>query len=304
MGAIRCAIVLCFTLHLGAIGGAQAPAASSDEAAAILGAAHQALGGEKRLTSLKTVVTTGRTRQVRGENLVPIEFEISIEFPDKYVRRDEIPAQETGPTSRGFNGDLLIEAPEAPASPDKTAALKQDFARLTLGMLALSFSAYPLTFGYAGQAEAPEGKADVLDVRGPDGFAARLFIDSSTHLPLMLSWTVPPTLVPVSPGQPPPPSLPPGATVFEAPGPPPGPSASADERAKFQQEMSTARAKALASATPIENRIYYADYREVDGFRFPFRIRRAIGATTTEETLIDRYRTNVRIDPKRFEVRK
>ena len=44
---------------------------------------------------------------------------------------------------------------------------KQDFARLMLGMFAGTSSAYPLTFTYVGKAEAPQGKADVLDVKGP-----------------------------------------------------------------------------------------------------------------------------------------
>ena len=35
-----------------------------------------------------------------------------------------------------------------------------------------------------------EGKADVLDVTGEGGFAARLFIDQKSHLPLMLTWMV------------------------------------------------------------------------------------------------------------------
>jgi hypothetical protein len=35
-------------------------------------------------------------------------------------------------------------------------------------------------------------------------FAAQLFIDSKTHLPLMLSWSTPPSLVPVVAGQKPP----------------------------------------------------------------------------------------------------
>ena len=48
---------------------------------------------------------TGRTRRVRGDNLVPIEFEIAIELPDKYVRKDEVPAEESEPTSTGFAGD-------------------------------------------------------------------------------------------------------------------------------------------------------------------------------------------------------
>jgi hypothetical protein len=35
---------------------------------------------------------------------VPIEFEISIELPDRYLRKNEIPAQESGPSTEGFNG--------------------------------------------------------------------------------------------------------------------------------------------------------------------------------------------------------
>src|SRR4051812_41744886 len=84
---------------------AQAP--PGDAAAAVVAATREALGGEKKLAAVKSLTATGRTRQVRGENLVPIEFEVTMEFPDRYVRKDEIPAQESGPTSTGFNGAEL-----------------------------------------------------------------------------------------------------------------------------------------------------------------------------------------------------
>ena len=45
------------------IGQAQAPA-TSGEAAAVLGAAREALGGEKRLSSVKTVIAPVRTADV------------------------------------------------------------------------------------------------------------------------------------------------------------------------------------------------------------------------------------------------
>src|SRR5438105_10932776 len=134
--------------------------------AAILAASRDALGGEKKLSSVKTIVATGRTQQVRGNNLVPIEFEINIELPDKYVRKDEIPAQESAPSTAGFNGEALIQT--------KVPTVKQDFARLALGMFAASFSGYPLTFTYVGQAEAPQGKADVLDAKGAPDVTMRL----------------------------------------------------------------------------------------------------------------------------------
>jgi hypothetical protein len=52
----------------------------------------------------------------------------------------------------------------------------------------------------------------------------------------------------------------------------------------------------------IEQRMYFADYRDV-GLRLPFRIRRRVGAQTTEEMVFDRFRINARVDPKRFQSR-
>jgi hypothetical protein len=280
------------------------------DATSVLTAAREALGGDKRIEAVRTFIANGRTRQIRGENLVPIEFEIQVEVPDKYSRRDEFPAQDAGPATSGFNGDRLIQIPPAPppvaraggpppptpaqqetAMRARVATVKQDFARLMLGMFATSFTSFPLTFDYVAQAEAPEGKADVLDVKGPANFAARLFVDAQTHLPIMVSWRVqaPPARAggPGSPGgQGParggPPAAPPGAPPARAgarslpPGAPP-------------------------AAAPVENRMYFADYRDVDGLKLPFRIRRAVGSETTEETTFDRFRINARIDARRFE---
>ena len=209
--------------------------AAPTDPAAILAATRQALGGEKKLSAVKTIVATGRTQQVRGNNLVPIEFEIDIELPDKYVRKDEIPAQESLPSTAGFNGEALIQT--------KAPLVKQDFARLMLGMFGASFAGYPLTFTYVGQAEAPQGKADVLEAKGEGSVAMRLFIDSRTHLPIMITWPAP----------------------------------------------------------PKESRLYFADYREVDGMQWPFRLRRALGADTVEETTFDRFKVNAKIDAKKFQ---
>ena len=60
-----------------------------------------------------------------------------------------------------------------------------------LGVFAASFPTYPLTFKYAGVGEAPEGKADVLDVRGSGNFRRAWWSSRSTHLPVMLMWQQP-----------------------------------------------------------------------------------------------------------------
>ena len=347
---------------------AAAPAPSAESvkrAEQVLADARKALGGDK-LAELKTLVASGRTRRVRGNNLVPIEFEILIELPAKYLRVDEFPAEDTDPTSAGFNGDALIQIPPPPAVPAgppggrgapaeagrgapvdagrgaappaatppaaaappagmmppggmppgaagarpggrgpamdprraRLNAVKQDYARLALGLFAAS-SAYPLRFSWAAMAEAPQGRADVLDVKGEDNFALRYFIHSETRLPIMVTWSTPPTNVIVTvPGQPPPATVAPGAVVVTGP-PDPAKDAPKEEMDKYSKEVLALRAKAQAAS--VEHRLYFGDYRDVDGLKLPFRLRRAIGTETTEETTFDRFRVNTKLDQRKFE---
>lgn len=121
-----------------------------------------------------------------------------------------------------------------------------------IGLFASSFSGYPVTFTYVGEAEAPQGKADVVDVKGT-GTAMRVFLAQSTHLPLMLTW----------------------------------------------QATSPARGNPTPGA-PQDARLYFADYREVEGLHWPFRLRLAVGNATVEETTFDRFKVNAGIDPKKF----
>jgi hypothetical protein len=241
--------------------------AQAPTAAAVVAAARAALGGETRLSAVSSFSATGRTRQIRGNNLVPIEFEINCELPDKFVRKDEVPAQDTDASVTGFVGEQLLLYPAPPAragGPPPQAAvqqrlvgIKQDFARLMLAAFVASFPPYPLTFQYLAEGEAPEGKADILDVGGPGNFSARLVVQRDTHLPVMLMWQVP--------GPPAAPNTPPPA---------------------------------------VEHRLYYGDFRDVNGTKWPFRIRHAVAGQTTEETTFDRIRINVKIDAKKFEVPK
>ena len=288
--ALSCAVIVAGSPTSGQ--NAPAPAQPTDNAARVIADARAAMGGDAKLAAVKTLVVTGRTRQVRGDNLVPIEFEIQAELPDKFARRDEFPAQDQGPTVVGFNGDRFVQIPAPqpppprpggppPPTPQQLEAqtrvqlgnAKQDFARLMLGLFAASYPSYPLTFAYVGEAEAPQGRADVVDVKGPADFAARLFVDAKTHLPIMLSWQA---------RQPPPrgrgPGGPPPAGAPAAGGPPAG-----------------------GPPPPVENRLYFAEYRSFDGLQLPTRVRRAVAGDTTEETTFDRFRINARVDPRRFE---
>jgi hypothetical protein len=138
----------------------------------------------------------------------------------------------------------------------------------------------------------------VLDVTGEGGFTARLFIHHETHLPIMVSWQAPPTsVILTAPGQPPPANVPAGAVLVPGPA---APAATASQEEKDAYTKTTNDLRRAAQARPVENRLYYADYRNVDGVQLPFRIRRAIGTDTTEETSFDRFRLNTKIDPRKF----
>src|SRR5262245_60506754 len=86
--ALSCAVIVAGSPTSGQSAG-PAPVPSTDNAARVIADARAAMGGDARLAAVKTLVVTGRTRQVRGDNLVPIEFEIQAELPDKFARRDE-----------------------------------------------------------------------------------------------------------------------------------------------------------------------------------------------------------------------
>src|SRR6478752_7482379 len=96
--------------------------AQARTAESVLASARAALGGEQKIGAVKTFIANGRTRQVRGENLVPIEFEIQAELPDKYSRRDEFPAQDQGPVTAGFVGDALVLIPRPVPPPPRPGA--------------------------------------------------------------------------------------------------------------------------------------------------------------------------------------
>ncbi len=307
--------------------------AQAKDASQVLADARDALGGAK-LESLKSLSGKGRTlRTTPAGDTAETEFEVALELPDKYRLRAALMPMGNMTVYRetGFNADRLIEQVDRPpnlsggmvhiriAGPggavnpakmtpeqkteferQRVLANKKEYARLALGLLASS-PAFPLEFAYAGEAEAPEGKADVIDVKGPDNFAARFFVDATTHLPLMLSWMdKEPLMIRMGPGGP---NVTPGggggAVVqrFEQRS---GPM-SKEEREKLERDMEAARATAEANRRTVEFRIYYGDYREVGGVRLPHRIQRSVDGRTTEEMEFDALKVNAKIDARTFE---
>src|SRR5215813_8033290 len=170
--------------------------------------ARAALGGDK----LKSLSATGNYRRTFGQMEMAGEVNYDLLLPDKMMKTEtmnpapglEITRIETingdevweDQQQHGGGGGMMIfrRGPGGPAADPKMAqaamrqGIRSDFARLSIGWLLTTPSSFPVEYSFAGEAESPEGKADALDVKGPDGFAARLFLDQKTHRPLMLTF--------------------------------------------------------------------------------------------------------------------
>jgi len=293
-----------------------------------------ALGGEEKLAALKTIAVEGQVSKVVNENTsAGSDFELAIELPGKYMKR-EVFANLGGMQLKrrvGFSGKDVIEEMDTPPSmggnvhimrapgagmvggtptTEQLAAQKaqllassrREFARLMVGFTGGTSPEFPVEFVYGGQAEARDGKADILDVKGPDGFTARLFVDGKTHLPLMLTWMdkEPLSLMVTNDGR--------GGGMRTGGGGGVQVMSSAnmggspEDLAKMREDMAARMAEAEAKRRVVEWRLFYGDYKVVDGVKMPTRIQRMTDGIATEEITLEKIRINGKIDPAKFAV--
>ena len=307
------------------------------DAAKVLADVRAALGGDANLAAVTGVSIQGRSTRSMGDRTTTNDFELAIELPDKFVKKEVIAVVGTSNIARtsGFNGDGLIEVVDTPpsmgggmfitrmsgaapggmqATPEQIeiqrkallASNKREFARLALGMFAASSSVFPVQFTYAGEAESPDGKAYIIDVKGADGFAARLFVDTKTRLPLMLTWMdKEPLRMTMGPGGGGVTSSG-GATVVSHGGQAQAsPSPLTPEQVeKMRQDMEQRAKEAEATRRTVEYRVFYADYKTFAGLQLPTRIQRMIDGKPTEELSFEKIKVNPKFDSKKFEVTK
>jgi hypothetical protein len=309
-------IALAFTLTGGIL-------TAQDKATEVLAAAHKALG-DKKLDALKTLSVEATLQRNVGERQMSSDIELLLELPDKYARSDTPTGGGfvIGGTT-GFNGDkAILPANTAPAmgggmiirmggpggvfstnpgekpTPEQQEQMNRtmlrnarvELSRLMLGWFAMAHPSINAQFTYAGEAESPDGKAHVIDVKGSEGFAARLFIDEQTNLPLMVTYQAPQPRMMTFGG--------PAGRMGGAPG-----HQLTDEERKKIREDAEKQIQELQKQPPtmVDYTLFVDDWRSVDGVKFPHSIRRASTGTTNEEWTVSRVKVNPKIDPKKFE---
>ncbi len=293
------------------------------KAADVIASARKAIGS-KKLDELKSLDVEASVERNVGNFQMKSDVELLVEMPDKYMRAETPSGGMPAMTSTmGFNGERPLKASAAsgigpggamiirmggpggpmPAQEKPTPEQQQQIAkatvrssmqevsRLMLGWMGMAHPSLAAEYTYAGEAESPDGKADVIDVRAADGFAARLFVDRQTKLPLMVSYQgrqgrIVTSIAPRGGGAQ-------TTTAREGvPGREGGPGGDAQRQVRDLEK----------DAPPmVEFTLYFDDWREVDGIRFPHTMRRSTAGSTVEEWTVGKVRVNPRIDPKKFE---
>jgi hypothetical protein len=274
---------------------AQDPAARG---ASLLADARTALGGEERLRAVKALQARGDFKRMAGQNTIEGELTLLVELPDKLRREEDLSLPGGGPAvirtevlngtevwdeNTGGGGQLVFRrggrdgggAPggdggaarggRGPIDPEQLRQLQlrarqADLARLSLALLLNTSDAV----AWIGTAESPDGKADVVEIKPAEGAATRLFLDASTHLPLMITWQgVAPQIVFGRRGGR---GAPPEAGADQPPVPP--------------------------RAQPATLRMTLGDYKTVNGIKLPHLITRGVNDATNEEWTVSSYRIN------------
>lgn len=257
---------------------------SADRAAVVLADARKALGGEDRLKAVKAVQASGQFRRSMGEMQMDGELEILFETPDKLRRNEDLnmPGGAVMARTEVLNGNdvwddsgqrggmghsmaFVMRGPDGDADPDRIKDMQRRMRRADLMRYSI---AWLLTsdalVSHAGVAEAPDGKADVLEFTPTDGPVVRLFVDQQTHLPLMLTWKGP------------------------------QPRMLVRRMAGGSREDAERAAREAADAPPVEAtfEMRLGNYQKVDGVQLPHEITRAINGQTNEEWTITSYTIN------------
>ena len=303
------------------------------KAAEIIALARKAIG-EKKLDALKTFsVQTSLQRNI-GERQINSDVEIVLDLPDKYLRHETATAGGGGMMTlagggvTGFNGERALQKPggnvpmggsmmirmggpagfsSGPTEKLTPELLEQmnrtlvrsgqiEASRLMLGWFATAHPASKVQYTYAGDAESPDGKAYVIDVKNTDNFSARLFIDQQTHLPLMITYQAPqPRMLTAGGASSPMAGGGGGHVVTQAAG------ATEEERKKAQAEAEKQIQELQKQPVVLADyQIYFEDWRDTEGIKFPFKMRRAMAGATTEEWTVSKVKVNPKVDPKRF----
>jgi hypothetical protein len=294
---------------------------AQDRVAGIISETRKSLGGEDKVASLKSLTAEGPFRRSMGGRDMEGTLTVTLARPDKMKRVEDMQmgGMVGGPTIErtsvlagatawddtnnrgGMGGGMRImiagpgDGPAGGAGPTpeqlneaRVRRMRVQLQRLTAALLADAGTPWV----DAGIAESPEGKADILETQEETGRTLRLFIDQSSHLPLMVQYQDPKPMVMINGG--------PGRGPGGPGGPPRGPGAggpppSPEEMQKRVAEMQRTPPQLGTFA------MHLSDYKKVDGVMLPHKIETSLDGEPNEEWTIEKYKVNPQVKAETWE---
>jgi hypothetical protein len=258
--------------------------------------ARTALGGGKNLDRVQGLTAAGTYQRTIQDRQVSGEVTIDLQFPDKLLRTESMsPIGDVMIlTEQGLNGDKLLRGQRTlngppglvvrtPAPPTGDAELqavrnaRADLARTALAFLLTSPASLPLEFSAGGEAESDEGKADVIDAKGPGNFAARILLDQKSHRPLMIMYR----------------GVAPRMMIQTQQGP----------RSEAGRGEPSHDQPAVSAPQVVDIVLYLDDYKAVDGVMLPHHMARSVDGKPVEDTTFKTIKLNPVFKPDTFAAR-
>jgi len=296
------------------------PTAAQDKGAEVMNAVREALGGSQ-LAQVKTLSLEGPFAREMGQRQMQGTIALTLQLPDRMHRNEDTEmmggmsmervsvlagdaAWEDMQNRGGMGGGMQIMMRPGPPGQELNP---EQIEQARLRRLRTEFNRYLLAFlgggalqpTYVAVAEAPDGKADVLEVKNDAGQAVRIFVDQNTHLPLMLQYQEIRPRVNIMGG--------PGGRRAGAGGPPgaapppPAPPPSGGDGQRPSADEIRRRMESMPPPTPSTVTLYLGDYKKLDGVMLPHRLTQAVDGKTVEEWTIEKVKVNPSVKADLFE---
>ena len=272
--------------------------AQARTAEAVLAEMRAALGGDAALEAIQTLSVSGDVTHSLGSARHGSSVEIFAMLPDHYleIRRSRqsfpgpAPMELESTNYSGFKGDELIRrtdstmpVPPDPYPPDRILQnSKRHFARFATALFGKSFAGSPFTFTYVGPESADGQPVEVLEMKAPDGYVMRLYVNTATHLPAAVAWQAPPPMAFTMTST---------STVAVRNG-----------QVVSQSPPSFDPGPARPAQPDVTWRSVYAEFKVQDGLNWPHRFKEMLGDKVTADLKLGKFKINPKIDPRRFNV--
>ena len=267
----------------------------------LLKQARTALGGEAQFAAVKSLSVSIWSKNITPMREIESDGSIEIQLPDKFRKSDSAafgPGMEFTTTQivngaevstqvdsgGGGGGQFFTRMGGGQASPEMKAmaerAVRVEYARTMILLLLASPENFPVEFTYSGEEDLSGKMADVLDVKGPENFAARLYLDQKSHQPVMLTYKERPRNMQFRMG---------GG----------GQGGGGESREEMQRKAQDA-AKSGTPPEEVEVQLRIVDYKATGGVSFPHKLSKTTAGKVTEEREYSKFKINPTLKTDRF----